>query len=62
VSANDALQPFVALQREQIELERDELQHRRRGESILRSRDYSLCLYPRQHFEALLREPLLGVG
>jgi hypothetical protein len=59
VSANEALQPFVVGQREQIERERDALQQRRRGEGILRSRDYSLCLYPRQHFETLLREPPL---
>ena len=43
-AANEALQPFVAPLREQIERERDELQQRRRGEAILRSREYSFCL------------------
>jgi hypothetical protein len=57
LGANDALQPFVAPLREQIELERDELQRRRRGEAILKSREYSFCLYPRWHFESLLRDP-----
>jgi hypothetical protein len=53
-AANEALQPFVAPLRVQIERERDVLQLRRRGEAILRSRDYSFCLYPREHFSALL--------
>ncbi len=60
VAANEALQPFVAPLREQIERERDELQRRRRGEAILRSRDYSFCLYPRRHFSTLLAEPQLS--
>jgi hypothetical protein len=54
ISANESLQPFVASLREKIERDRDELLQRRRGESILRSRDYSFCLYPRRHFETLL--------
>jgi hypothetical protein len=54
--ANEALQPFVAPLREQIERERDELQQRRRGDAILRSRDYSFCLYPRERFSTLLGE------
>jgi hypothetical protein len=53
-SANEALQPFVAPLRQQIEWERDELQRRQRGETILRSREYSFCLYPRQHVSSLL--------
>ena len=36
VAANEALQPFVAPLREQIERERDDLQQRQRGEAILR--------------------------
>jgi hypothetical protein len=58
-SANAALQPFVAPLREQIERERDDVQSRRRGEAILNSREYSFCLYPRESFERLLREPRL---
>jgi hypothetical protein len=52
--ANAGLQPFVASLRQKIEHERDELQQRKRGDAILRSRDYSFCLYPREHFERLL--------
>jgi hypothetical protein len=58
-SANAALQPYVAPLREQIERERDDVQNRRRGEAILNSREYSFCLYPRESFERLLREPRL---
>lgn len=53
-TANRRLQPFVAPLREKIERERDELLHRKRGEAILRSREYSFCLYPREHFNTLL--------
>ena len=56
-AANEALQPFVAPLREQIERERDELQQQKRGDAILRSREYSFCLYPRQHFDKLLADP-----
>jgi hypothetical protein len=56
-TANEALQRLVVPLREQIESERDELQQRRRSEAILRSREYSFCLYPRQHFDSLLRDP-----
>ena len=56
-AANRALQRFVVPLREEIESERDALQHRRRKEAILRSREYSFCLYPRQHFDSLLRDP-----
>jgi hypothetical protein len=57
--ANDKLQPYVALLREQIERERVDTQHRKRGEAILNSREYSFCLYPREHFDKLLVEPEL---
>jgi hypothetical protein len=53
-SANSQMQPFVAALREQIENERDDMLRRKRGEAILRSREYSFCLYPRQHFDELL--------
>jgi hypothetical protein len=59
VNANDQLQPFIAPLREQIEGERDASRHRKRGEAILRSREYSFCLYPRRHFEELFRDPRL---
>jgi hypothetical protein len=54
-AANEGLQQFVASLREDFERERNELQLRRRRETILRSRDYAFCLYPRRHFETLLR-------
>ncbi|MEX0610693.1 MAG: hypothetical protein WD229_01120 [Pirellulales bacterium] len=55
-AANEALQPFVAHLRGQIERQCDEYQQRKRAEAILRSRDYAFCLYPRWHFEKLLRD------
>jgi hypothetical protein len=54
VAANEALQPFVAPLRGQLERQRDELLHRKRCEAILRSREYSFCLYPREQFASLL--------
>jgi hypothetical protein len=56
VGANEALQPYVAPLREQIERERQDIQQLQRGEAILRSREYSFCLYPREHFDRLLVE------
>ena len=56
VGANAALQPFVAPQRGQLERERDEIEHRLAVDSILNSREYSFCLFPREHFERLLRK------
>jgi hypothetical protein len=57
--ANEKLQPFVASLRDHIERERVDTQHRKRSEAILNSREYSFCLYPREHFERLLAEPEL---
>jgi hypothetical protein len=54
-SANAALQPFLAPQREQLERQRNEIEHRLAVDSILNSREYSFCLFPREHFERLLR-------
>jgi hypothetical protein len=54
VAANVALQPFVATLRERVEREQVEVEQLRRGEKILRSREYSFCLYPRRNFEALI--------
>src|SRR5207302_125052 len=53
-TANEALQPFLEPLREQIRSRCMELQQKQRAESILRSRDYAFCLYPREHFERLL--------
>lgn len=57
--ANARLQPFVEPLREQIERERRDTAVRKRGEAILSSREYSFCLYPREHFDRLLAEPEL---
>lgn len=62
VGANESLQPYVATIREQIERERDDIEQRKRGDKILRSREYSFCLYPRQHFDRLLKNPRLDVS
>jgi hypothetical protein len=55
VAANAVLQPFVAAQREDLHVERERLERRLAVASILDSREYSFCLFPREHFERLLR-------
>ncbi len=60
--ANEALQPYVAPLRDQIERERHDIQQHKRSEAILRSREYSFCLYPRRHFDKLLAEPSLDLA
>lgn len=55
VGANAALQSFVAPQREELLHERERLERRFAVASILDSREYSFCLFPREHFERLLR-------
>ncbi len=58
-AANRQLQPFVAPLRRQIESEIAATRQRKRAETILRSREYSFCLYPREHFDRLLANPVL---
>lgn len=58
-AANRRLQPFVEPLRQQIESEIVETRQRKRAETILRSREYSFCLYPREHFDRLLSNPVL---
>jgi len=53
-TANTALQPFVAPRREALERQRSEIEQRLAAESILNSREYSFCLFPRAHVERLL--------
>lgn len=53
-TANEALQPFVADRRQAIKSRCLELQQQKRASAILQSREYSFCLFPRQHFEKLL--------
>jgi hypothetical protein len=54
VAANATLQPFVAMQREDLQRERERLESRLAVASIIDSREYSFCLFPREHFERLL--------
>jgi len=54
-SANAALQPFVAPRRDELERQRNEIEQCSAVDSILDSREYSFCLFPREHFERLLR-------
>jgi hypothetical protein len=54
-AANSELQPFVANRRRAIKERCEELQTRRRADAILQSREYSFCLFPREHFEKLLK-------
>jgi hypothetical protein len=53
-AANEALQPFVARRHQQIVTECEDRERHRRAQSIVESRDYAFCLYPRPHFERLL--------
>lgn len=53
-AANESLQPFVAEERWRIEQLQEDLHKRQRAGAILDSRDYSFCLFPRQHFNRLL--------
>jgi hypothetical protein len=53
-AANDAMQPFVADRRRAIKSRCHELARRNRAESILQSRDYAFCLYPRDAIQRLL--------
>ncbi len=52
--ANAALQPFVATRRDDLERKRRDIEHRLAVDSILNSREFSFCLFPREHFERLL--------
>jgi hypothetical protein len=53
-AANEALQPYVADRRRAIKSRCHDLQQQKRASAILRSREYSFCLFPRRHFETLL--------
>jgi hypothetical protein len=58
-AANSALQPFVEPQRKRLQQRLDEAAVRHHACSILRSRDYSFALFPR---EDLVRLMLAGQG
>ena len=56
---NQEFQPFVAARREQLRTQRRQLASALRTKSILASREYSFCLFPRETLAGLLLE-LLG--
>jgi hypothetical protein len=53
-TANESLQPNLRGVRRAIKSRCTELQQRKRASSILQSREFSFCLFPREHFETLL--------
>lgn len=55
-AANAALQPFVEPQRIALLQQRDQIERRQAVDSILNSREYSFCLFPREHFAQLLAQ------
>ncbi len=55
-SANAALQPFVAPRRDEFLRSNVEIEHRLAVDSILGSREFSFCLFPREHFARLLQQ------
>ena len=54
VEASQALQPYVAQLRTQLERQLDEAESRLRATAILESREVAFCLFPREHLEKLL--------
>ena len=50
-AANAALQPYLTAYRQQLNRQRDELERRVRAADILDSREYSFCLFPREHLQ-----------
>jgi hypothetical protein len=56
VTANDALQPFVEARRIELIGKRDQIEQQQAVESILNSREYSFCLFPRNHFQQLIAD------
>ncbi|MEZ6070165.1 MAG: hypothetical protein R3C10_07760 [Pirellulales bacterium] len=55
-AANDALQPWLDAQRRELIERREELSAQLRAESILGSRDYAFCLFPRKKIEGFMLE------
>jgi hypothetical protein len=53
-ASNEALQPYLADMRQQLDEQHEVLSRRKRANAILDSREYSFCLFPRGHFEKLL--------
>jgi hypothetical protein len=53
---NRALQPFVAARREELVAQRLQLAAALRTKSLLASREYSFCLFPKETLAPLLLE------
>jgi hypothetical protein len=53
-AANEALQAWVAPQREQLLKSRDEIGAKLRAESLLASREYAFCLHPAEPLRRLM--------
>ncbi|MGE3637113.1 MAG: hypothetical protein AB7G28_01045 [Pirellulales bacterium] len=55
-SANAALQPYVESRRSALREQREQIERRQSVDAILNSREYSFCLFPREHFAQLLSQ------
>jgi hypothetical protein len=55
---NEEFQPFLAARREELQRRRRELESALRSKTILASREYSFCLFPRETLPGLLLELL----
>jgi hypothetical protein len=53
-AANAAIQPHIADRRRELESRREAVDMRLRASSILESRDYAFCLFPREHLQRLM--------
>jgi hypothetical protein len=56
--ANQALQPFLAPQRRQLERQLERQESQRRAAAVLASREYAFCLQPREHVQRSLLDEL----
>ncbi len=53
--ANESLQRYLADCRQAIRNRCEQIQQSRRAAAVLRSREYAFCLFPKHHFELLLK-------
>jgi len=58
VAANEALQPFVEPQRNELQQQGEQIHARLRAEAILASREYAFCLHPQETLSNLILEKL----
>jgi hypothetical protein len=57
-AVNEAIYPYVAHLRTQIERQLDDIERRTRASAIFESREYAFCLFPREPLQALLLDAL----